>query len=57
LTRPIHLLKQLLDLNLALYAKEQNGDEIQSPGIPKGYADIQGLISDDCVRFDPKIRQ
>jgi hypothetical protein len=53
----IDLLNQLLDLNLSLFTKEQNDEDIQAPGIPKGYTDIQGLISNDCVRFDPKIRQ
>jgi hypothetical protein len=29
------LLKQLLDLNLELHRKEENVEQIQSPGIPK----------------------
>jgi hypothetical protein len=50
------LLQQLLDLNLGLSDKEQNGEEIQSPGIPKGYKDISKLITGDYVKFDPNIK-
>lgn len=50
------LLKQLLDLNSIIYNKEQNGEEVQGPGIPKYYKDKSKLISDDCVQFDPKIK-
>ncbi len=50
------LLQQLLDLNLELSAKEQNSEEIQAPGIPKNYTDISKLITEDCVKFDPKIK-
>ena len=50
------LLQQLLDLNLSLYAKEQNGEAIEKPGIPSYYKDKAKLVSDDCVVFDPKIK-
>ena len=50
------LLQQLLDLNLELYKKEQAGEEVQGPGIPKNYKNKSKLFSDDCVQFDPKIK-
>ena len=39
----------LLELNLALAAKEKNGDPITSPGLPLPPADHAAYITDDCV--------
>lgn len=44
------LLKQLLDLNLAVAAKIDRGEEVTAPGVPKSYGDPKDLITDDCIR-------
>ena len=53
------LLTQLLELNLAVAAKEANGDgitnpdqQVQSPGLPAIIKDRAKYISEDCVRFE-----
>lgn len=45
------VLQSLLDLNLALAAREKAGERVIAPGIPPGYAgDRATLVTDDCVR-------
>ena len=46
------LLTQLLELNLAVAAKEANGEAVQSPGLPSIIKDSGKYISEDCVRFE-----
>jgi hypothetical protein len=48
------LLEKLLNLNFELSERESNGEEIQGPGIPKSYKYESKLLSDDCIRFEPK---
>lgn len=43
------LLQQLLDLNLALIPRAKRGQAVVGPGVPPGFADAAGLVSDDCV--------
>ncbi len=45
------LLTQLLVLNYQVAAKEEKGEEVQSPGLPASYKDKDKLVSDDCVLF------
>lgn len=49
------LLNQLLQLNLKIYENEQNGIKVQKPGIPSGFINVSDLISNDCIKFNPKI--
>jgi hypothetical protein len=44
------LLKQLLDLNLAVAARIDKGEPVAAPGVPPSYADPADLITDDCIR-------
>jgi hypothetical protein len=44
------LLKQLLDLNLAVAAAIDKGEEVTAPGVPKSYGDPADLITEDCIR-------
>jgi hypothetical protein len=44
------LLKQLLDLNHAVAAREKAGEPVTAPGVPASYGDPSPLISDDCIR-------
>lgn len=44
------LLKQLLDLNLAVAKAIDKGDNVTAPGVPKSYGDPSDLITDDCIR-------
>ena len=46
------LLKQLLDLNHAVAAREQAGEPVVAPGVPPAFGDPKagGLITDDCIR-------
>jgi SAM-dependent methyltransferase len=41
----------LLDLNIALAAKEKKGEPIMPPGLPIPPADQAAYITDDCVRI------
>jgi hypothetical protein len=41
----------LLELNLALAAKEKKGESITPPGLPLPAADQAAYITDDCVRI------
>ncbi|MGH7242568.1 MAG: hypothetical protein ACREJD_04045 [Phycisphaerales bacterium] len=44
------LLKPLLDLNLAVAKAIEKGEEVTAPGVPKGYGDAKGLITEDCIK-------
>jgi len=44
------LLQQLLDLNLAVAEREQQGEQVTAPGIPPGYPEPASLVTDDCIR-------
>ena len=44
------LLAQLLELNLAVSAKEKAGEPVTAPGVPPIYGDPAKLITDDCIR-------
>jgi hypothetical protein len=44
------LLKQLLDLNQAIAARERAGEPVTAPGVPAAYGDPAPLITDDCIR-------
>ncbi len=45
------ILQQLLDLNQKVAQAENEGKEVQPPGLPNWIADKQKYISDDCVKF------
>ena len=47
------LLKQLLDLNLAVAARLDAGQPVTAPGIPPKYPDAEKLVTDDCIRPPP----
>lgn len=49
--RDADILQFLLDLNGKVYAKEQNGDKVQGPGLPDKIKDKSELVSDDCVKM------
>ena len=44
------LLKQLLDLNLAVAKRIEKGEDVTAPGVPASYGDPADLITDDCIR-------
>jgi hypothetical protein len=44
------LLKQLLDLNLAVAKDIEKGEDVTGPGIPKSYGEAADLIAGDCIR-------
>ena len=44
------LLKQLLDLNLDVAAREERGEAVTAPGVPPIYPDPANLVTDDCIR-------
>ena len=44
------LLVQLLELNLAVAAKEKAGEPVTAPGVPATYADAAKLVTEDCIR-------
>ncbi|MCI0492919.1 MAG: hypothetical protein L0Z07_08280, partial [Planctomycetes bacterium] len=44
------LLKQLLDLNLAVAERIDRAEPVTAPGIPPGYPNPKSLITDDCIR-------
>jgi hypothetical protein len=46
------LLKQLLDLNLAVASAIDAGKQVTPPGIPNSYGDPADLITDDCIKPD-----
>ena len=43
------LLRQLLELNHAVAAKEKTVEAITKPGVPPVYGDHSALITDDCI--------
>ena len=43
---------QLLNLNLKIAEREQNGEPVQSPNLPGWFENKEKLISNDCVRFE-----
>jgi hypothetical protein len=43
----------LLDLNLALAAREKKGEPITPPGLPLPAAEHAAFITDDCIRVEP----
>ena len=45
------ILQFLLDLNGKIYEKEQNGENVQAPGLPSKVKDKSVSVSDDCVRL------
>ncbi|MCH7527759.1 MAG: hypothetical protein IID39_10010 [Planctomycetes bacterium] len=44
------LLKQLLDLNLEVADRIDQGEPVIAPGVPPSYGDTAGLITDDCIQ-------
>jgi len=46
------ILEQLLELNLSLAAKEENGEKVQAPGLPEWVEHKEEFVSEDCVRFE-----
>jgi len=44
------LLKQLLDLNLAVARAIDNGEPVTAPGVPPSYGDAADLITEDCIQ-------
>ena len=44
------LLAQLLDLNLAVASRIDDGEQVTAPGVPPSFPDPARLITDDCVR-------
>lgn len=44
------LLKQLLDLNLAVAKAIDKGEVVTAPGVPTSYGDPADLITDDCIK-------
>jgi len=47
------LLRQLLDLNLAVAARIDAGQAVTAPGIPLSYANPPRLVTDDCIQPPP----
>lgn len=45
------LLSQLLELNLEVAQKENDGEEVQKPGLPDWVENKEDFISGDCVEF------
>jgi SAM-dependent methyltransferase len=43
------LLAQLLELNLAVAARIENGEAVTPPGVPASYGEASDLITDDCI--------
>ena len=44
------LLKQLLDLNLAVAKAIDKGQPVTAPGVPPSYGHPADLITDDCIQ-------
>lgn len=44
------VLKQLLDLNLAVAAAIDRGEPVTAPGVPPAYGDPADLVTDDCIK-------
>jgi hypothetical protein len=43
------ILAQLLDLNLAVAASIDRGEQVTAPGIPPDYPNPKSLITTDCI--------
>jgi hypothetical protein len=41
---------QLLNLNLAVAAAVDRGEDVTPPGVPAGYPKPKSLVTDDCIR-------
>lgn len=48
------LLTQLLELNFGVATKIENGEEVQSPGLPKCVKNKKEFVSVDCVKMEIK---
>ncbi|MBL8760801.1 MAG: class I SAM-dependent DNA methyltransferase [Phycisphaerae bacterium] len=44
------ILKQLLDLNLAVASSIERGEPVTAPGVPPSYGDPADLMTEDCIR-------
>ena len=44
------LLAQLLELNLAVAQRIENGEPVTAPGIPADFPKPESLVSEDCIR-------
>ena len=44
------LLAQLLELNLQVAGRIEQGQPVTPPGVPPTYGDANGLITDDCIK-------
>ncbi len=44
------LLAQILELNLAVAAKEKGGERATAPGVPPSYGGASKLVTVDCIR-------
>jgi SAM-dependent methyltransferase len=44
------LLAQLLELNLAVAAREKAGEPVTAPGVPPGYGQADKLVTEDCIK-------
>ncbi len=44
------LLAQLLELNLAVAAKEKQDEKVTAPGVPASYGDAKKLVTTDCIK-------
>ena len=44
------LLNQILELNLSVAKRIDNGEPVTAPGVPPSYGDPADLITDDCIR-------
>lgn len=47
--RRTNLLKQLLDLNQLVHARERGNMPVAAPGVPPSYPDPARLITNDCI--------
>lgn len=50
------LLTQLLELNFEVATKIENGEEVQSPGLPKCVKNVKEFVSEDCVKMEYLIK-
>lgn len=44
--------RALVELNLAVAAKEANGEAVQAPGLPAWVTEKQRLVTEDGVRYE-----
>jgi len=49
MSREADILQYLLNLNSHMYEKEQNGEGIQGPGLPKKIKNKSRFVSNDCI--------